>query len=414
MGSNTAGRRVRVLLFAEAVTLAHVARVIALARLLDPARYDVTLACDPRAGRFLVGEPWPSVPISSVSSVDFARALSRGDPLYDARTLERYVADDLRLIADGQPDLVVGDFRLSLSVSARVAGVPSMAVGNAYWCPGWQGGYPMPVLPVTRWLPLPLVRAVFDRVMPLALRAHCRPLNEVRARHGMAPLGTDLRRVYSDADALLLADSPDLFPLAPRPPNASYIGPLLWSPRVPLPPWWDAVADSAPIVYVSLGSSGRAALLPMILRALARLPVSVLVSTAGQPLADRDRPSNAFVAEYLPGDAATARARLVISNGGSLTTQQALLSGVPVLGIAANMDQFMSMSPLVAAQAGRLLRADRLDERRVHEAASDLLDDAGAVDAARRLGRRLQGDGPPATVFDAVAQRLLRTAAPQK
>jgi UDP:flavonoid glycosyltransferase YjiC (YdhE family) len=403
-----------VLLFAEAVTLAHVARVIALARLLDPARYDVTLACDPRAGRFLEGEPWPSAPISSVPSAQFARALARGDPLYDVPTLERYVADDLRLIADRQPDLVVGDFRLSLSVSARVAGVPSMALGNAYWCPGWQGGFPMPVLPVTRWLPLPLVRAVFDRVMPLALPAHCRPLNQVRARHGLAPLGTDLRRIYSDADALLLADSPELFPLAPRPLNASYIGPLLWSPRVPLPPWWDSVPDSAPIVYVSLGSSGRAALLPTILRALSRLPVSVLVSTAGQPLADHDRPPNAFVADYLPGDAATARARLVISNGGSLTTQQALLSGVPVLGVAANMDQFMSMSPLLAARAGHLLRADRLDERRVHEAASALLDDEGAVDAACGLSLKLRGDGPPAAVFDAAAQRLLGPALPQK
>ena len=34
-----------------------------------------------------------------------------------------------------QPDLVIGDFRLSLSVSARVAGVPYIAIANSWWSP---------------------------------------------------------------------------------------------------------------------------------------------------------------------------------------------------------------------------------------------------------------------------------------
>ena len=99
-------RPLRVLLFAEAVTLAHVARIIALARLLDPARYELTVACDPRAMRFLEGEPWPAVPIYSLPSADFARALARGAPVYDEATLQRYVAEDLRLIATHRPDVL--------------------------------------------------------------------------------------------------------------------------------------------------------------------------------------------------------------------------------------------------------------------------------------------------------------------
>ena len=404
-------RPLRVLLIAEAVTLAHVARIIALARLLDPARYELTVACDPRAMRFLEGEPWPAVPIYSLPSADFARALARGAPVYDEATLQRYVAEDLRLIATHRPDVVVGDFRLSLSVSARVAGVPLLALINAYWCPGWPGENPLPVLPVTRWLPLPLVRPIFRRVLPLALASHCAPLNRVRARHGLPSLGRDLRSVYSDADAILLPDAPAMFPLAPQPPHARYIGPLLWSPRVAPPAWWDDVGRNRPLIYVSLGSSGRADLLPVILRALAALPVDVIVSTAGQALADADRPANAFVADYLPGEAATMRARLVVCNGGSLTTQQALLAGVPVLGIASNMDQFMSMAPLVAAQAGRVVRADRVGAVAVREAALALLEEPSAAAAAARLGQALQGDGPPADVFDAAVDLVVRPQA---
>jgi UDP:flavonoid glycosyltransferase YjiC (YdhE family) len=37
--------RIKILFFAEAVTLAHVGRPIALAQSLDPARFDVHVAC---------------------------------------------------------------------------------------------------------------------------------------------------------------------------------------------------------------------------------------------------------------------------------------------------------------------------------------------------------------------------------
>src|SRR3569833_1809409 len=43
----------RVLFVSEAVTLAHVARPLALAKALDRSRYDVALACDPRYNELL-------------------------------------------------------------------------------------------------------------------------------------------------------------------------------------------------------------------------------------------------------------------------------------------------------------------------------------------------------------------------
>jgi hypothetical protein len=67
----------------------------------------------------------------------------------------------------------------------------------------------------------------------------------------------------------------------------------------------------------------------------------VLVSTAGaEPLANHD---SVFCSAYLPGNQAAARADLVVCNGGSPTTFQALSEGVPVLGIPGNLDQFLNM-----------------------------------------------------------------------
>lgn len=378
--------RIKVLFFAEAVTLAHVARPVSVARCLDVGRYDIVMACDPRFGAFASDGAWARANLRSIPGEQFNRALARGAPVYDLATLEAYVADDLALIETFKPDLVVGDFRLSLSVSARLARLPYLTIANAYWSPHYRGGYPLPVLPMTRWLPLPVARALFATFRPMAFAQHCRPMNQLRARHGLASLGHDLRRVYTDADHHLVPDLASLFPLDGATQDHTFIGPLMWSPSVDLPAWWDEpVPEGHETIYVTLGSSGPGALLPVVLQALDGLPVRVLASTAGAQLPPRP-PSNARLAAYLPGDAAAARSRLVVCNGGSLTAQQALAAGVPVLGLASNMDQFLNMAPIEASGAGHTLRADRASPAAIRAACQRLL----ASDAASAVARRLQ------------------------
>jgi UDP:flavonoid glycosyltransferase YjiC (YdhE family) len=98
-----------------------------------------------------------------------------------------------------------------------------------------------------------------------------------------------------------------MIPIFEAPPEHRYIGPVLWSPQVPLPAWWDTIPTDRPIIYMTLGSSGDMATLPTIVAALAALPVTVLVATAGRRTLEA-LPPNVFVADYLPGLAASARA----------------------------------------------------------------------------------------------------------
>ncbi|MBW8894186.1 MAG: glycosyl transferase family 1, partial [Burkholderiales bacterium] len=200
----TLDRPLRIALFAEAVTLAHVARPIALARAIAPAGHQLLLACDPRYAAFAADGPWQREDIRSIPSAQFNEALAKGTPVYDFATLKSYVDEDLRLIEAFKPDLIVGDFRLSLSVSARLASVPYMAITNSYWTPQYEGGYALPVIPLSRALPLPLAAALFHIFRPLAFIPHCRPMNRLRKHYKLPSLGNNLRRVYTDADHLLL------------------------------------------------------------------------------------------------------------------------------------------------------------------------------------------------------------------
>jgi UDP:flavonoid glycosyltransferase YjiC (YdhE family) len=380
--------RTKVLFFAEAVTLAHVARPLALAGTLDPGRYEVTLACDTRAQWALKGFSGRVLPIASIPSEQFLRALAVGRAVYDEATLTRYVAEDTRLLEEVRPDVVVGDFRLSLSVSARLAGIRYLAISNAYWSPYYaEARYVVPEHPSTRFVPVPLASAFFRATRPLFFALHSRPLNRVRQKFGLPSLGPDLRRTYTDADQVLYADLPELFPLTGAPPTHQFLGPVLWSPPVEPPEWWDALPADRPLVYVTLGSSGKPALLEQILAALATLDVTVVAATASDRL-PASPPANARVARYLPGDEAARRSALVICNGGSPTSQQALAAGVPVVGIASNLDQFLNMQAIEKVGAGVILRSDRVSPDRMRGAALRMLREPTARAAAMHLGER--------------------------
>jgi UDP:flavonoid glycosyltransferase YjiC (YdhE family) len=191
------------------------------------------------------------------------------------------------------------------------------------------------------------------------------------------------------------------------PVTHSYLGPVMWSPPTGLPSWWDALPRGRDIVYVTLGSSGQGALLPKVLQALAPLPLTVIAATAGN--SDPGLlPDNAHVANYLPGELAAQRARLVICNGGSPTSQQALAAGVPVLGIAGNLDQYLNMDGVLRTGAGALLRSDRLTARQVSTATLRLLEAPAAHDAAQRVAQQFQRYDAGARLSGVLAQILWR------
>ena len=374
-----------ILLVAEAVTLAHFARIVTLAKALDTSAYEVVVASDPRYANLEATLNCAFHPIWSIPSAEFTHALARGKPLYSIETLTRYVEDDLALINRIKPDLIVGDFRLSLAVSAPLAGIPYATLVNAYWSPYADIAYPVPDLPMTQLLGVPIAQKLFDIVRPIVFALHAYPLNQLRRRFSLPSLGHDLRAAYTWGNYTLYADAPDLVPTRPLPANHRHLGPPLWSTNTALPEWWSRLPADIPVVLLTLGSSGQANLLPMALSALSELPVTVIAATAGQ-IELPDVPTNAFVADFLPLAIAARRASLVFCNGGSLTTYQALTFGVPILGVCSNMDQLLNMSAIERMGAGLSLRAACVRPAQLKEAVHALLDTPTYAQAAGQAG----------------------------
>jgi UDP:flavonoid glycosyltransferase YjiC (YdhE family) len=386
--------RPRILFLTEGTSLAHLARPFALAKTLDPARYDAHFATAPGADaeRVLAGSGVQRWTLDAgAGPPPLARRLAPANELWSAEGLARGVEVDRALFADVRPDLVVADLRPSLSISARLAGVPSAMITNAFWTEDLAGGWrqPVPESPLARpYLP-GLTQAGFELLSPVIRRLATGGLNAVRRRYGLRAFSDRYSALY-EADHLLLVDHPALFRLRRRVRTHHFVGPALWAPGGSLPDWWDGLDPARPIVYVGMGTTGKVRLIPTILEALAALPVQAVVATGGRPVPE-GTPSGTFVAPYLPGDVVARRAAVVIGNGGSAGLYQAWNEGAPVLAIPRNFEQHRTMATVAWRGASLSVRSDQVTARRISAAVGRLLDEPAFARNARHIAAEFAG-----------------------
>jgi UDP:flavonoid glycosyltransferase YjiC (YdhE family) len=364
----------RILFFGEPATLAHVMRPAVLAKALQAAGHEVAVATGRDYCNFVENEGLAVRDLRAIGTRAYLAAVDAGRVVFPYSTLDGYVQEDLRHIEAFHPDLVVGDFRLSLAVSARLAKVPYLGLSNAYWSPCVDARYDIPVHPATKLLGPALPNALFQLLRPVILAHHSVPMHRLRKRYGMRSLGLDLRAVFTEADVTAYADVPALVPGAEcgNAVRYRYIGPVLWSAPGALPAEFRDACSDKPWVYVSMGSSGDPRLVTQLLAALEGVHCRIAVATAGAVPASAI-PPGVLAADYMPGDQAAARARLVICNGGSPGAHQALAQGTPVLGIPANLDQMLNMHFVSRFGAGVTLRADDVRRERVRNIVNEML-----------------------------------------
>jgi len=374
----------------RALYLSHVLRPLAYARLLPPDEFDCQFAgaYDP-AIHAPPGERLPFHPVSGcVTRAEFTAALARGTIPHDRSVIERYITEDLRLLDEVRPDVVVGDFRLSLGISAPSRRVPYVALVNAVWSPYVRRRFPMPELPVARILGLRLASVLSLLIRPIVFAGLARPFNRARRSRGLPPFG-GLLETYAFGDFTAYPDIPELFEVGALPASHRFVGAIPFGPHTPLPGWWAHVPTERPWIYVSMGSSGNAGALPAIVEALATLGVEVIVATSERGVALPARP-NVWTSEYLPLDPVLARAQVAVGNGGAPGVYYALHHGVPVLSVPANLDQHMVAEAVVGAGAGLLVRSERATPGRMRDAALELLRGDRYRDRARSLGATMR------------------------
>lgn len=375
------GRKPRILFVSEAVTLSHVVRPLVLSRGLDRRKYDLHIASN-ESSRGVLDEELIYHPIQVLDRQIFDQGISKGINPWSIDVLRSQFIEDLRLIDEVRPDLIVGDARKSLGISARVASIPYVGIANAYFSPFANPHYVVPDVRATRILGPKLAQMVFTAFRSFFLAQHVKELNVLKREYGLPKL-KDFLWGNIDADYVLYSDAPEFVPTENLPSNHYYLGPINWSPEGRLPVWWNDLLEDKPIIYVNLGSSGNVTTLREILTTLAELPVTVMAVTAGRVNLDA-MPSNVFVTDFIDGDKAARRAALMIGNGGSPSSYQAVAAGIPVIGIAYNLDQYLNMYFFERAGVGVTIRSSQATGIQVRDTVKVMLSDPRYQEAAKR------------------------------
>lgn len=337
-------KKLKILMVAEAVTLAHVARILKVGEILGKALPDVQLifAFDEKY-RFFLEDEKTFFHLPCMDSKDFSRAVDRYHFPYTNETLNTYVMNELHLIEQIGPDLIIGDFRITLAISARKKITPYISLTNFYWMPDYPGPLKLPDIFPLRLLPEFIGQMLFSIFSPMVYRLEARPFNQIAEKYGISQAKGSLLKIYTQADHIFLVEPPG-WDCAQAPMGSSFIGPISWTPdSMKLPPWWPEVNWEIPTIYISVGSSGSTKMIQAAVSALQDCQCQLVV--AGLPDSNTSFGSVKFYSSpFLPNNLALKHARGFVFNGGSLSMVEALKLGKPLIGIASNYDQFLNLT----------------------------------------------------------------------
>jgi UDP:flavonoid glycosyltransferase YjiC (YdhE family) len=305
----------------------------------------------------------------------------------------RGFADDVLAAVRAEPvEGVLAEAAMpGILIGAEASGLPCAALmPNIYL-------RPTPGLPPlgTGWSPGtgPLGRArdaVAVRVVGGLASAAARPLNRVRADHGLPPID-GLFALLDRCTRVLVLTSPTFdFPAARLPANVRYVGPQLDDPD------WAAGADwrpdgPGPLVLVAMSSvyQNQVETLRTVAAALGPLPVRAVITT-GRAVDPDDVPAPAHVrvVRSAPHGAVLAEASAVVTHAGHGTVLKSLAAGVPLVCVPMGRDQRDNSTRVVRLGAG--VRVPRsADAGRIGAAVREVLDAPGYAAAARRFAQVL-------------------------
>jgi rhamnosyltransferase subunit B len=307
----------------------------------------------------------------------------------------------------------------SLAIGARVAqeklGIPSASVHlqpsviRTLVDQGMMGNVRLSASRPT-WFKQGLFRIIDAVILDRRLKA---PLNELRARLGLAPVDRVMHR-WVHSPQLVIAFFPEWFaaPQPDWPAHTHTVGFPLWDADGEAAPW--AAADeflnagAAPIVFTP-GSAGATMqrFFKQSVRAARQLGMRAMLVTNYPEQVPTNLPSSIRVFGYLPFSQVLPHAALLVYHGGVGTLAQGIKARIPHLVVPNGFDQFDSGWRIEQLGLGKSIPQSRYRAARVARAIADILGDntsarrradyasrIDSADAVTRACRLIEGLAP--------------------
>lgn len=399
----------KIVAIANAHALAHVSRLLEVARVLRERGHDLVFAGDGKYLEIAAREGFPTtrlpyVPVEQVVRVVRSQRLWELFPEAELRT---YLDAEHAFFQEYQPDLVLIDNRPTARTSAERLGIRTAAILNVHMSnyrripffsfANLLGQRDWPGVGLLDRVENAIERVMYDRMVMGGL-------NRIRRELGLPRL-----RAYEheEGELTLLADLPEFNPVRRLPAHVHFVGPLTWHNGLPPPRCLQQFDPGKRTVYLSLGSEGLEDLLRY-LEELTREGLQVVVATGAPNVAcEQALPEGVFLEQYVNVDELLPRCDIVCCHGGNGTLYQALAHGLPVVVVATHQEQAYGGKRIERLGLGRTLMLNAVRRHgfgQVLRALRFVLEEPRCRDRAHAFAQRLrrwQGAGMAAERVEA-------------
>lgn len=406
-----------ILFYVESISLCHLARMITIAEILRPLGHAIVFACGENHRKLVEEKGFSAhtVPLTPPELV-YGR-LQQFQPMYQLGDLETYFQHDLKLISTLKPSLVLFDMRLTIPLVCRKLGLPAVSVVNGIWTPYFLEPKSTPFyIRNACHLPQHALDYVYNSRIgkafePLLARRFASALDPLYEHHGEAALH-DFRNYTSAGNRCLVADIPELVPLSKHLPTTIHIGPALWDPPASLRGQSVSIPKDRPAIYMSLGTSlFPDSLVGPSVQALLVAGYRVVLQTGGRAFPNLPSNPRLHVYNFVANSEVLRQVALLISHGGVTTSYEALVAGVPIVGIPSFSDQQWNMDRVVISGAGKMLNPSQVTPKLLVKTTDALLSDERYRTQAGVLGSKITAF-PTKEIVTQALRPLLKAANP--
>ncbi len=282
-------------------------------------------------------------------------------------------------------------------------------------------------IPGICFVPLPLVPDFFDVIpdvpeqikvlaaLPKAVRLrilHCIPsfakrripiLRQNNIRKAVYQLGWQGEKLVNvfdllKADLMLVNDLPDYYNQSHFPTQVVFTGPLFAVPDnkedvdLEIKEVFDA-QNGKPKIFCTLSSAGSAEMLREVIKTFTfgkGLDWNAVILAPHFPLGEAkkllSKRDGVYVTDkFIPAFTVNAMADVTVSHGGQGTVQTAIHSGTPIVGVAAQQEQFINLSNIESRGAGIRIPRAKWSAEVIQEAIEKILADGSYKEAMLNL-----------------------------
>lgn len=396
------------LAIANAHALAHVSRLLEIAKLLRNHGHEILFAGHGKYLRIAENDGFSTreLPYITVEQVVHAVRTQRLWELYREPELNTFIDAEIALYHEFQPDLILIDNRPTARTSAAIAGIKTIAVLNVHMSnyrriPFFSyvqsaGKLRLPGLELADRMENTIERLVYDKLVMGGL-------NQVRQKRGLSRL---YAYEHEEGDLALLADLPEFNPVSGAlPTHAHFIGPLTWRNTLPAPSCLEHLDPGQPTAYFTLGSEGLDELVAQ-LGILANRGIQIIVAAGAARIADVTAlPKGVYLEQFVNTDALLPHCDIVCCHGGNGTLYQALSHGLPCVVVATHAEQNYGgkrIAQLGLGQSMTLKELRRLGMRTLVEKVSQVLADATYRSTAKTYADYLKRWNGPELALEAI------------